>query len=248
MLLAWVYALASVLAVSAVSLVGIVTIAAKMKSLEKILLLLVSFSAGALLGDAFFHLLPEASAGGFTTAVAMAVLAGIIASFAVEKLVFWRHCHVPTSDAHPHPFAYMNLFGDAVHNFIDGLVIGAAYMASVPVGIATTLAIVLHEIPQEMGDFAVLVHGGFHVRKALTMNFLTALTAVAGTVAALLAGATFAGATVFLVPFAAGGFIYIASSDLIPELHKHTGSKKALGQLLFILLGLAVMYAFLGMG
>ena len=247
MLAEWVYALASVFIVSAVSLVGIVSMAAQLKRFEQLLLLLVSFSAGALLGDAFLHLLPEAAESGLSTEIAAAVLAGIIVSFAVEKIVCWRHCHIPTSESHPHPFAYMNLFGDGVHNFIDGLIIGSSYLAGIPVGIATTVAVILHEIPQEIGDFSVLIHGGFTFRKAVLMNFATALTAVAGTVGALLLGITYAWATAFLIPFAAGSFIYIASSDLIPELHKQTGAKKALGQLTFILLGIAVMYAFLGM-
>ncbi len=247
MLLEWVYALASVVAVSLISLVGVMALAVKPAMLKKVLLCLVSFSAGALLGGAFLHLLPEAAGEGFGVQVSLYVLAGIVASFAVEKLVCWRHCHEPTSEDHPHPFAYMNLFGDGVHNFIDGLVIGTSYLVSIPLGMAMTLAVILHEIPQEMGDFGVLVHGGFTVRKAIVMNFLTALTAVAGTVAALLASGVVANLTSFLVPFAAGGFIYIASSDLIPELHRQPGARKAFAQLLFILLGLAVMYAFMGM-
>ncbi|MCX6814454.1 MAG: ZIP family metal transporter [Candidatus Aenigmarchaeota archaeon] len=180
MLETWLYSLASVIIVSLISLIGVSTLALKDSTLRKILLYFVSFSAGALLGDAFIHLLPDAVESGFTVQISLAILFGILFSFVVEKVVHWRHCHMPVSKDHPHTFAYMNLFGDGVHNFIDGLIIGASYIASIPVGIATTLAVIFHEIPQEIGDFGVLLHGGFGKRKALFMNFLTALTAVLG--------------------------------------------------------------------
>jgi len=241
----WLYALASVFVVSAISLIGIVTISIKEEKLAKILLYLVGFSAGGLLGGAFIHLLPEAvEEFGFSIGLSVSVLAGIIIFFIMEKAVHWRHCHVPTSKKHPHPFAYMNLVGDSVHNFIDGLIIGAGYMASLPIGIVTTFAVILHEIPQEIGDFGVLLHGGFSRKKALYLNFITALTAVAGTIVAMAASYFVGNLTVFLVPFAAGGFIYIASSDLIPELHKDAyETKKSLVQLLTIILGIAVIFA-----
>jgi zinc and cadmium transporter len=241
----WIYAIASVFVVSAVSLIGVFTISVKEERLEKILLYLVGFSAGGLLGGAFIHLLPEAvEESGFGLTVSVSVLSGIIVFFILEKAVHWRHCHVPTSKSHPHPFAYMNLVGDSVHNFIDGLIIGASYLASIPIGITTTLVVILHEIPQEIGDFGVLVHGGFKRKKALWLNFVTALTAVAGTLVALAASYFAQDISVFLVPFAAGGFIYIASSDLIPELHKDAyDTKKSLVQLLTIVLGIAVIFA-----
>jgi len=192
-----------------------------MDSLKKILLYFVSFSAGGLFGDAFIHLIPEAvEKSGFGMHVSLYILVGITASFIAEKFLQWRHCHIPTSKEHPHSFAYMNLFGDAVHNFIDGLIIGGSYLASVPLGIATTLAVIFHEIPQEIGDFGVLIYGGFARSKALLFNFATALTAVFVTIIALSLGFLMQGSTTFLVPFAAGNFIYIAGSDLIPELHK----------------------------
>ena len=241
----WLYALASVFVVSAISLIGIVTISIKEEKLAKILLYLVGFSAGGLLGGAFIHLLPEAvEEFGFGVNVSVSVLAGIIIFFIMEKAVHWRHCHIPTSEKHPHPFAYMNLVGDSIHNFIDGLIIGAGYIASLPIGIVTTFAVILHEIPQEIGDFGVLLHGGFSRGKALFFNFLTALTAVAGTIVAIAASYSVGNLTAFLVPFAAGGFIYIASSDLIPELHKDAyETKKSFVQLLTIILGIAVIFA-----
>jgi zinc and cadmium transporter len=248
MLDAWLYSLVSVIIVSLISLIGVFTLAIKDSVLRRILLFFVSFSAGALLGDAFLHLLPEAvEEAGFAVGLSEAVLFGILFSFVLEKVIHWRHCHMPISSEHPHTFAYMNLFGDGVHNFIDGLIIGASYLASLPVGIATTLAVIFHEIPQEIGDFGVLLHGGFTKKKAIYMNFLTALTAVAGTVSALMLAGIFEGLLPHLLGFAAGGFIYIASTDLIPELHRSNVcegfSRTALVQLAFLTLGIAVMYS-----
>jgi len=249
MLGVWVYSLVSVILISLISLVGLVTISLKREKLGKILLLFVGFSAGGLLGDAFIHLLPEAVEGmGFTIAISFYVLAGIIFFYIMEMLVHWRHCHIPTSFSHPHPFAYMNLIGDGMHNFVDGLIIGASYLAGIHIGIATTIAVILHEIPQEIGDFGVLLHGGFKVRKALLMNFLTALTAVAGVIISLILGVYIEGIGMFLLPFAAGGFIYIASSDLIPELQKECAASKSLMQLLMIVLGILVMLSLTLMG
>ena len=138
----------------------------------------------------------------------------------------------------------MNLFGDGIHNLIDGLIIGASYLVSIPVGITTTLAVILHEIPQEIGDFGVLLHGGFSKKKALLLNFATALTAVLGAILALVIGSHSVHLTTFLIPFAAGSFLYIAAADLIPELHKETNTKKSFLQLIMLILGIAVMAGF----
>ena len=245
----WTYSLVSVFIVSLLSFVGILTLSFKAKKLKNILIYMISFSAGALLGNAFLHLLPEVvEEVGFQFYISLYVLTGIAFSFVVEKVIHWRHCHIPHEKGHHHPFALMNLFGDGVHNFIDGLIIGASYLVSIPVGIATTIAIILHEIPQEIADFGVLLHGGFTKAKALLVNFLTALTAVLGTVVALILGGTVQNITVFLVPFAAGGFIYIASADLIPELHKEVKVGKSLLQFLAFVLGVLVMLALLLLG
>ncbi len=239
------YIIFSVILVSLISLAGILTLALKDRTFRSILLYLVSFSAGTMLGGAFIHLLPEAAADGFTLAVSASVLFGIAFSFALEKVIHWRHCHAPAGRGHPHSFAYMNLFGDFVHNFIDGLIIAAGYIASIPVGIATTVAVMLHEIPQEIGDYGVLIHGGFSRSKAVLYNFLTALSAVAGAIVAIVASDLVGGSVTFLLGFAAGGFIYIASTDLIPELHKSSTcdsfSSKSLMQLCIIVLGMLVM-------
>lgn len=236
------YALLSVFTISLISLIGIVTLSLKQEKLEKLLTYMISFSAGALFGDVFIHLLPEVvEEYGFGLNISIYILLGIIMSFLLEKVIHWRHCHHLTTHDHPHPFAWMNLFGDAVHNFIDGLIIGAAFIVSIPVGVATSVAVFLHEIPQEIGDFGVLVHGGFSKKKALLLNFLTALTAVVGVVVAYVLGGFVENLTAFLVPFAAGTFIYIAGSDLIPELHKETNASKSFKQLLVFIAGVAIM-------
>ncbi|MBT4277144.1 ZIP family metal transporter [Candidatus Falkowbacteria bacterium] len=248
MLQVWIYSLVSVFIVSLISFVGLFTLSLRIENLKKILLYLVSFSAGSLFGGAFLHLLPEiVEEHGFGMNISLAVLSGLIFFFIIEKFIHWRHCHIPTSDDHPHPFAFMNLFGDAVHNFIDGLIIGASFMMSIPAGIATTIAVALHEIPQEIGDFGVLLHGGFSKGKALLFNFLTALTAIFGVIVALILASFVENITLFLVPFAAGGFIYIAGSDLIPELNKEMGVKKSFIQLVSFILGIGVMMLFLFM-
>ncbi len=242
-MLEWVFSLVSVTLVSLISLVGIAALWLNDKTLQKILLYLVSFSAGSLFGDAFIHLIPEAIETSVPIAsVSLLILFGILFSFIMERFLQWRHCHIPTSSAHPHSFAYMNLFGDAIHNLIDGLIIGGSYLVSIPVGVATTLAVIFHEIPQELGDFGVLVYGGFTKRKALWFNFLTALTAIVGALIALALGSLMEGFSQLVIPFAAGNFIYIAGSDLIPELRKDTPElKKSALQMVCIVGGVLIM-------
>ncbi|HLD27606.1 MAG TPA: ZIP family metal transporter, partial [Patescibacteria group bacterium] len=168
MLNVWFYSIVSVVIVSLVSLAGVVTLAFNLEKLKKILIFFVSLSAGALLGDVFLHLLPElVEEAGFGLKVSLLFIAGIFIFFILEKYIHWQHCHEPISASHPHHLGKMNLIGDALHNFIDGLIIAASYLISVPLGVASTLAIVFHEIPQEIGDFGVLLHSGFSKAKAL---------------------------------------------------------------------------------
>ncbi len=242
MLETWLYSLISVLVVSAISLIGIITLSVKSEKLEKFLIYMISFAAGALLGDAFIHLLPEAiESSNFTLNISLFVLCGIGFSLITEKVIHWRHCHHMTTKTHQHNISVMNLIGDGVHNFIDGIIIGASYLISIPVGLATTLAIIFHEIPQEIADYGVLIYGGFTKTKAILANFITALTALLGTVIALSIGSRSESFLTFLIPFAIGNFIYIACSDLIPELHKDFETKKAIIQVLLFILGIAVM-------
>lgn len=241
----WLYTLASVFAVSMVSLVGIFTIYMNEQRLKSAIFFLVSFSVGALIGSAFIHLLPEiVDEYGFGFDVSLYLISGILFFFIMEKFIQWRHCHIPTSRSHPHPIVYMNIVGDGLHNFMDGMVIAASYISSIPLGIATTFAVLFHEIPQEIGDFGVLLHGGFNKAKALFYNFMSALAAMIGAIAVLMIGAKTQDITIFLLPFTAGGFIYIAGSDLIPELHKESHPERSVVQLIGIIMGVLVMLAF----
>lgn len=234
-------ALVATVIVSAVSFVGVLTLAFKEKFLNKIVLLLVGFSAGALIGGAFLHLIPEALEKYTSDALFLYVILGFVAFYVLEKVLHWRHCHKGKCEVHI--FTYLNLVGDAVHNFLDGLVIAASFVVSTNLGLATTLAIIAHEIPQEFGDFGVLIYGGFGKMKALFYNFLSGLTAVAGAAAGYVLSSTIQESTKYLLPLTAGGFIYIASSDLIPELRKETDIKKSIMPFVFFLLGLAFMWA-----
>jgi zinc and cadmium transporter len=243
----WFYSLVSVLVVSLVSFIGVLTLSVRSKRVHKVLLYLISLSAGTLLGDAFLHLLPELAEDGLTIAFSSYILLGIILFFILEKLIHWNHCHSNVLDEkHVHPFAYTNLVGDAFHNFLDGVIIAASYLISIPAGIATTTAVLLHEIPQEIGDFGVLLHGGFSRKKALALNFLSALFAIVGALLALYLTSYVQSIELVLSAIAVGGFIYIASADLIPELHKHSQKiSHSFWQLVAFLIGIGAMAALL---
>ncbi len=239
----WAYALGSVFIVSLVSLAGVVTLTLSRAFINKILLFLVSFAVGSLLGGAFIHLLPQAFSSKLSSlAVSASVLGGIVFFFILEKFLRWRHCHHETTKDHVHPVVPMNIFGDAMHNFIDGILIGVSYAVSIPTGLATTVAVLLHEIPQEIGDFGILLHGGLTVKKALLFNFTSALTSIIGVVLALMLGSSMENFSLYFLPMTAGGFIYIAGSDLIPELHDDTGISVSILQLIALLGGIGVMF------
>ena len=228
--------------VSLISFVGATTLVLSEKMLKRVLLALVGFSAGALIGGAFLHLLPEAIEGveGQLTNVFLVLISGFAVFFLIEKLL-WRHCHEKTCPIHT--FAYLNLIGDGVHNFIDGLIIAAGFIVSAPLGLITTFAVAAHEVPQELGDFGVIVYGGIRPRRALTLNFITALTAVAGGVSGYYLNPYMSGAMIYLLPFAAGGFLYIAASDLVPELHKERETVRTVISFFMFLLGIVLMWA-----
>ena len=235
-----IYSLVSVILISLISFIGVFAFLVKEELLKKIIMYLVSFSIGTMLGASFLHLIKEALE--MSENVLIYVIIGFLFSFVLEKFIKWRHCHNPNHFYKKvHSFAYINLAGDMVHNFIDGIIITASYLISVPLGISTTIAVMIHEIPQEIGDFAVLIHGGFSKGKALLLNFFTALTAVLGLFVGLYLGTSNSLIVSFLIAFAAGNFIYIAASDLIPELHKDNKIKNSLLQLLFIVLGVLIM-------
>lgn len=231
--------LISTFIVSLISLVGVITLAIKDKLLQKILFCLIAFSAGALIGSAFLHILPDALEKLNSEAVFSYLIFGIVMFFLLEKYFCWRHCH--ESGCAVHAFTYLNLVGDSFHNFLDGMVIAAGFVVSVKLGIVTTLAIIFHEIPQELGDFGVLVYGGFTKKKALICNFLIALLAMIGAVAGYFLSDFAKGFSNFILPFTAGGFIYIAASDLIPEIHKENDSVRSILGLVSFLSGIIFM-------
>lgn len=232
--------LLAVIIVSLISFIGALVLFYQTKTrTQQHIFFFVAFAAGALLGAAFLDLLPEAVEYGGND-VFLFALFGIIIFFILEKFVFWHHHHA--TEKEEHAFTYLNLIGDGLHNFIDGVIIAASFLVNIPLGIVTTIAIIFHEIPQELGDFSILVYGGFSRVKALTLNFLTALTAVLGAVLTYFYSTTLENSLPFLLSFAAGSFIYIASTDLIPELQKETNIKKSLNQFLAFLVGILVIY------
>lgn len=239
----WGQALGAVAVISALSLIGAVTLVLASNLLNRILLVLISFAAGALLGDAFIHLLPEIaeSERGLDLATSITVLGGITGFFLLEKVLHWHHAHFPSEEV-VHPVAVSNLIGDALHNFVDGAIVAGSFLVSPQLGLATTVAVALHEVPQELGDFAILVHAGLKPRRALLLNFLSGLAAIAGGGITLLL-TSLNGIEHFLLAFSAGAFIYIASTDLIPELHKEPEPGKSLVQALALILGIGVMIA-----
>ncbi|MFH1662126.1 MAG: ZIP family metal transporter [Candidatus Falkowbacteria bacterium] len=242
MLYIYIYTLLSVLIVSILSFVGIFTLALKFEKLKKLTMFMVSLSAGTLLGGAILHLMPEAiEEHGSSPSIWILFLLGIIIFFILEKIICWRHCHIPTTKNHPHPLGMMNLVGDGLHNFIDGMIIAGAFLVDVKLGIATTIAVISHEIPQEIGDFGVLIHAGYSRARALFLNFLIATTAILGAIIALLIGGQIENFSSYIIPITAGGFIYIATADLIPELKKNTELSKSFGQLAVILIGIGIM-------
>lgn len=246
----WLYTLLSVGAVGLVSFVGVFTLALNEKRLRAALFLLVALATGALFGDVLIHLLPEIfESAEKPLAAALTVLGGILLFFVLEKFLHWHHAHGVDDCAAPEHhhsarhLGHLNLLADGLHNFLDGLIIGASYLASPTIGLASTLAVVLHEIPQEIGDFAILLHSGFSRRRALFLNFISAMLAGGGALLALILGGRSSALVAWLPALAAGGFLYLAGSDLVPELHKTTELKKSLLQFAAMLVGIALMAA-----
>jgi zinc and cadmium transporter len=226
--------------ISSGALIGIFSLAARKESLKKILLFLVGLSAGTLMGGAFIHLIPEALEELPAVFLFSLVLFSFIIFYFIEKILHWRHCH--EEDCQVHTFGYLNLIGDSIHNFIDGLIIAATFLIDIKLGLTTSIAIALHEIPQEIGDFGVLIYAGFKRAKALILNFLVALTVVVGGIVGYFLSFYLEELIIYLLPFAAGGFFYISTSDLIPEIRKERDVKKSLISFTFFLIGIAIMY------
>jgi len=246
MITIYVYAFISVFIVSIVSLIGVFSLSLKEEIVKKYISLFISLAVGALLGDAFIHLIPEAFENSSNSnIVSLLIIFGILIFFIMEKFLHWHHHEDDTELNHIHPVGRLLLFTDGFHNLIDGIIIGVSFLVSIPIGIATTIAVVLHEIPQEIGDFAVLIHSGYDKKKALWLNFLSALAAIIGLIIALIFGNIAETFTLWVLPIAAGGFIYIAVADLIPELQKTKELKYSILQILTVFVGILTMVALL---
>jgi zinc and cadmium transporter len=240
----YLYAFGAVMIISLVSLLGVFFLALKEDKLKKYISFFISLAIGALLGDAFIHIIPEIFESGININIAsILIIFGIILFFIIEKFIHWHHHGEDKEKNHIHPVGKLVLFTDGFHNMIDGVIIGASFLVSIPLGIATTIAVILHEIPQEIGDFAVLIHSGYTKNKALLWNFISALASLLGLLIVFIFGNILEGSIALFMPIAAGGFIYIALADLIPELHKTKDVKHSVIQISIIMLGVLSMVA-----
>ena len=232
--------LASIL-ISLVSLLGLLFIKIRKNKLKGEILTLVGVATGALLGDAFLHLIPQSTLIISAEKSGLMIILGILIFFFLEKILKWRHCHDVDCDQKKE-LVWISILADSIHNLIDGLIIGSSFMISIPIGISTSLAVLMHEIPQEIGDFAILIHGGFSVKKASLFNLASAILSVVGVLIIWIVK-DISNIRGELMAITAGGFIYLAASDLIPELHRHESKiKESLRQMLSVLIGLGIMY------
>lgn len=238
----YIFTFSSILLVSLISLFGILLLSFQEMLFRRYLSLFISVAVGALLGDAFIHLIPEALAETETTTItSILIIAGIFTFFLLEKVLHWHHHGEDADTSDIHPVGKLVLVSDVTHNFLDGVVIAASFAISLPVGFATTLAVILHEIPQEVGDFAVLIHSGYSKGRALLLNFLSALSAVFGAALFFAIGGFAESFATLCIPLTAGGFIYIAVADLIPELQKTKQWRISLLQVAAVIVGIGSM-------
>lgn len=243
----YLYTYISVIGISLLSLSGLFMLSCREEVLRKYTFIFMSVAVGALLGDAFIHLIPEALEDAANPAlISTLIIVGIFSFFVLEKFLHWHH-HGEDTEQTIHPVGKLTIFSDGVHNFIDGVIIAASFMVSIPLGIATTLAVMLHEIPQEIGDFAVLLHSGYTKMRALVLNFASALAALVGASLFFIFGEWLEHSILYILPITAGGFIYIAVADLIPELQKTKKWQSSVYQLLAVMVGVATMLALTGL-
>lgn len=241
----WLYALLSTFVVSAISLVGVLLFALKSDKLQKILLLLVSFSVGAMLGNSFFHLIPESYIHIENAKLtSWLILGGFMLFFIIEQQLHTHQVSNLSATSNVKPYGYLSLYADGIHNFTDGILIGASWIFTPELGLATTITIILHEIPQEISDFGILLKAGFSKRKALLYNFFVATSAILGTILALWFGHEVEHFSIYVLPIASGGFVYLAGTSLLPEVLKNTKKNSWIYYSLFVLLGLGLMYYF----
>lgn len=218
-----IYAIGSVVAVSFIAIIAAIPFLLKKEIPQQILLVLMSLSVGTLLGSVFLHFLPEIAEESYTTSVALFILIGFFVFLLLEKFIHWHHSHTAGECGHGHGYhlAPLNIIGDGVHNFLDGLVIAGSYAVSLPLGIAATISVIFHEIPQEIADFSILLYAGLTKTKALLFNFLSATAAIIGAITGIIFTEHIHGFSGVIIPFAIGNFLYIAASNLVPELHRH---------------------------
>jgi zinc and cadmium transporter len=256
----YLYVLLSVLFVSLVSVIVAIPFLIKKKISNKTLLFLLSLSIGVLLSTVFINLIPEAfeikheydtnhehkhHAHDFAFfKIPLIIISGFLLMFIIEKFVHHHHnkkCEKTYGHSHAYNLAPINLIGDGIHNFIDGLLIAASYMVDIVLGITVTISVLFHEIPQEIADFGILLYSGFSKLKAILFNFLSALTAVIGAIIGLLLVGNIEGLNEIFIPFAIGNFLYIAASNLVPQLHRHCGIKDSLIHIFAIILGIIII-------
>ncbi|MCF7861879.1 ZIP family metal transporter [Candidatus Woesearchaeota archaeon] len=240
-----IYPIVSVIIVSLISVIFAVPFLLKKKLSKSVLLFMLSVSVGVLLSTVFMNMLPEVFTHDYSMATTYYIIAGFLVMFVLEKLVHYHHnkkCEDGNcGHGHAYNVAPLNLVGDGIHNFIDGLVIAGSYAVDITLGIAATISIIFHEIPQEIADFGVLLYSGMSKKKALIFNFLSATTAILGTLIGIALAGRIEGFSEIIVPFAAGNFIYIAASNLVPQLHRHCKIKETLLHIFAIILGVIII-------
>ncbi len=242
----------STVLISLISLIGVLTLTLKKGFLIKITSLLVAFAVGSLIGVAIFDLIPEAFVINQQTA-SISIVIGILLFFGIERFIGWHHQHHKEDidpkgfkehhHDHEKPFVYTALTADFIHNFVDGVLIGVSFLVNIPLGIATTVAVALHEIPQEIGDFAILIHAGLKVKKALLYNFFAAISAVVGGVIGFYLASSIETFTVYLLGIGGGGFLYLAMTDLLPEINREKSRKNSIAQFAALIAGLIIIYS-----
>jgi len=237
----------AVIGVSLLSLIGIFAISLDEKRLDSILFVLISFAAGSILGAAYFDLLPEAMELTEDSLAFVYTAVGFIGFFFLERFIYWYHGHAHESEIGKKTvvksLVYLNLLGDGIHNFIDGMIIAASFFLGVSLGVVSTISVIFHESSQEIGDFGVLVFGGITKMRALLFNFLSALTAIAGVFFSFVSISYAEGSVGLLIAFAAGGFIYLAACELIPEIQQEKDFKRSLTQFVLFIFGLVLAWS-----
>lgn len=242
----WLYSIVSVIVVSLLSIIASIPFLIKKKLSNHTLLFLLSISVGVLLSTVLMDFLPEIfSTGENSLKFSLYILFGFLVMFVIEKLIHWHHskreCKHDCGHSHAYNLAPINLLGDGIHNLIDGLVIAGAYSVNITLGLVATISVIFHEIPQEIADFGVLLYSGLSKKKAILFNLLSALTALVGVVIGLILTSKIHSFEELIIPFAAGNFLYIAASNLLPQLHRHCKLKETFYHILAILIGIGIV-------